>query len=237
MVGTSACRAPSKVSDSSALANTTASTAGSQNHPERRAAPRQATSRPRVRSAPTMVRRRGKASATKPPSGPPSRVAREDDAQTRPVSVADPVCCSNSQATTTSGAAAPSFEIRRPPSRAVRWRVERISEGMDTVLLAAARRDFAEHGYDGTTVALLEKELGVARGAIFNYWPNNLAIFMQLAERAAVDVTETPELLARGPVVEDLAGASPGRPRVVRRLPGGDARDPPRSGDVGALGA
>jgi AcrR family transcriptional regulator len=73
-------------------------------------------------------------------------------------------------------------------------------------LLAGARRAFAEHGYDGTTVALLERELGVTRGAIFNYWPNKLAIFMELAERDAVDITEQTELLARGPaaVVEDL---------------------------------
>lgn len=73
-------------------------------------------------------------------------------------------------------------------------------------LLAGARRAFAAHGFEGTTVAVLERELGVSRGAIFNYWPNKLAIFMELAEHDAVDVSQQTEVLARGPaaMVEDL---------------------------------
>jgi AcrR family transcriptional regulator len=73
-------------------------------------------------------------------------------------------------------------------------------------LLTGARRAFAEHGFERTTVAVLERELGVSRGAIFNYWPNKMAIFMELAERDAVDVSEQTEVLAHGPaaVLEDL---------------------------------
>jgi TetR/AcrR family transcriptional regulator, transcriptional repressor of aconitase len=69
-------------------------------------------------------------------------------------------------------------------------------------LLAGARSAFARHGFDGTTVAVLERELGVTRGAIFNYWPNKLAIFMELANRDAS-------------LIIDLASSTPGGPRAV----------------------
>jgi TetR/AcrR family transcriptional regulator, transcriptional repressor of aconitase len=73
-------------------------------------------------------------------------------------------------------------------------------------LLTGARRAFATHGFERTTVAVLEQELGVSRGAIFNYWPNKMAIFMELAERDAIDVSGQTEVLAKGPaaVLEDL---------------------------------
>jgi AcrR family transcriptional regulator len=48
-------------------------------------------------------------------------------------------------------------------------------------ILAAARRLFAEHGYDGATVARLEAATGLSRGAIFNYFPDKKAIFVELA--------------------------------------------------------
>jgi AcrR family transcriptional regulator len=69
-------------------------------------------------------------------------------------------------------------------------------------LLAGARSAFARHGFDGTTVAVLESELRVTRGAIFNYWPNKLAIFMELANRDASRIV-------------DLASSTPGGPRAV----------------------
>jgi len=52
-------------------------------------------------------------------------------------------------------------------------------------ILAGARAAFARHGFEATTIALLEKEIGVSRGAIFHYWPNKLAIFVDLADRDA----------------------------------------------------
>ena len=57
-------------------------------------------------------------------------------------------------------------------------------------LLAASQRAFARHGYEGTTIAILEGECGVSRGAIFNYWPTKLAIFLELAERDAQRLTQ-----------------------------------------------
>ena len=48
-------------------------------------------------------------------------------------------------------------------------------------ILAGARRVFARHGYRGATVARLEKEIGLSRGAIFNYFDSKWALFEALA--------------------------------------------------------
>jgi TetR/AcrR family transcriptional regulator, transcriptional repressor of aconitase len=50
-------------------------------------------------------------------------------------------------------------------------------------ILAGARRCFAEHGYDGATVVKLEHEIGLSRGAIFNYFPSKEDLFLELAFR------------------------------------------------------
>jgi AcrR family transcriptional regulator len=52
-------------------------------------------------------------------------------------------------------------------------------------ILAAARRCFAHYGYGGATVARLEEETGLSRGAIFNYFPSKDDLFMALTERDA----------------------------------------------------
>src|SRR5215211_9432461 len=38
-------------------------------------------------------------------------------------------------------------------------------------VLDGARRCFAHHGYEGATVVRLEAEIGLSRGAIFNWFP------------------------------------------------------------------
>jgi AcrR family transcriptional regulator len=48
-------------------------------------------------------------------------------------------------------------------------------------ILAGARRCFAERGYEGATVARLENEIGLSRGAIFNYFPSKQELFVELA--------------------------------------------------------
>jgi TetR/AcrR family transcriptional regulator, transcriptional repressor of aconitase len=48
-------------------------------------------------------------------------------------------------------------------------------------ILEGARRAFARHGYDGATVAKLEEEIGLSRGAIFHYFDGKLDLFAQLA--------------------------------------------------------
>ena len=45
-----------------------------------------------------------------------------------------------------------------------------------------ARRAFAEHGYAGATVEVLEQEIGLSRGAIFSYFPSKLDLFVALAQ-------------------------------------------------------
>jgi AcrR family transcriptional regulator len=48
-------------------------------------------------------------------------------------------------------------------------------------ILAGARRAFAEHGYEGATVARLEEATGLSRGAIFHYFENKNDLFVELA--------------------------------------------------------
>jgi AcrR family transcriptional regulator len=57
-------------------------------------------------------------------------------------------------------------------------------------ILEGAQRAFARHGYEGTTVAILEEVTGLSRGAIFNYFPNKQAIFLQLAIESNQRLTE-----------------------------------------------
>ena len=48
-------------------------------------------------------------------------------------------------------------------------------------ILDGARRTFARHGYDGATVAKLEEQIGLSRGAIFNYFGSKRDLFVALA--------------------------------------------------------
>ena len=48
-------------------------------------------------------------------------------------------------------------------------------------ILEGARRAFARHGYEGATVARLEEEIGLSRGAIFHYFDSKLDLFAALA--------------------------------------------------------
>jgi AcrR family transcriptional regulator len=48
-------------------------------------------------------------------------------------------------------------------------------------ILEGARRAFARHGYEGATVARLEEEIGLSRGAIFHYFDSKLDLFVELA--------------------------------------------------------
>jgi AcrR family transcriptional regulator len=57
-------------------------------------------------------------------------------------------------------------------------------------ILAAAQRCFAKHGYEGATVARLEQESGLSRGAIFNYFENKEALFVEIAGRTSKQVTD-----------------------------------------------
>jgi len=65
--------------------------------------------------------------------------------------------------------------------------VPKISEEAKTErrerILAGARRCFARHGYNGATVVRLEQEIGLSRGAIFNWFATKEDLFLELATR------------------------------------------------------
>jgi AcrR family transcriptional regulator len=48
-------------------------------------------------------------------------------------------------------------------------------------VLDGARRCFARYGYEGATVVRLEREIGLSRGAIFNWFPSKQELFLALA--------------------------------------------------------
>ena len=57
-------------------------------------------------------------------------------------------------------------------------------------ILDAARRCFSRYGYEGATVARLEAETGLSRGAIFNYFERKEDIFVALVERDSERIGE-----------------------------------------------
>jgi AcrR family transcriptional regulator len=57
-------------------------------------------------------------------------------------------------------------------------------------ILAGARRCFAAHGYEGATVARLEAEIGLSRGAIFNYFPSKEELFVELAVQDSARISQ-----------------------------------------------
>jgi AcrR family transcriptional regulator len=59
---------------------------------------------------------------------------------------------------------------------------EQHREGRRRQILEGATRAFAESGYAGATVGVLEKEIGLSRGAIFSYFPTKLDLFVALAQ-------------------------------------------------------
>lgn len=66
---------------------------------------------------------------------------------------------------------------------------ERRSERVEQIL-EGARRCFAQHGYEGATVTRLESEVGLSRGAIFNYFPSKEDLFLELAVRDSARMSE-----------------------------------------------
>jgi len=57
-------------------------------------------------------------------------------------------------------------------------------------ILEGAQRAFARYGYDGATVAKIEEETGLSRGAIFNYFGSKQDLFVELAIGASRQYTQ-----------------------------------------------
>ena len=71
-------------------------------------------------------------------------------------------------------------------------------------ILAAARRAFARHGYEGATVKVLEVETGLSRGAIFHHFRDKEALFLALAEDDAARTAQVVEHAGLVQVMRDL---------------------------------
>jgi AcrR family transcriptional regulator len=57
-------------------------------------------------------------------------------------------------------------------------------------ILEAAQRVFARHGYEGATVARLEEETGLSRGAIFNYFGSKDGLFVAVVAQSSDRLVE-----------------------------------------------
>ena len=58
-------------------------------------------------------------------------------------------------------------------------------------ILSGARECFAEFGFEGATVRRLEEATGLSRGAIFHYFADKDALFLELADEDAAAMAET----------------------------------------------
>jgi TetR/AcrR family transcriptional regulator, transcriptional repressor of aconitase len=76
-------------------------------------------------------------------------------------------------------------------------------------ILEGARRAFARHGYEGATVSKLEDEIGLSRGAIFNYFPDKWSLFLALAAEDQNAFMETLEEGGVDGLIRVLAEESP----------------------------
>jgi AcrR family transcriptional regulator len=76
-------------------------------------------------------------------------------------------------------------------------------------ILEGARRTFARHGYEGATVARLEDEIGLSRGAIFNYYPDKWSLFLALAAEDQTALMRTLEQEGLDGLLRQIALASP----------------------------
>ena len=66
-------------------------------------------------------------------------------------------------------------------------------------ILVGARHCFAEHGYEGATVRLLEQATGKSRGAIFHHFGDKESLFLALAQE---DAARQAEVVAHNGLVE-----------------------------------
>ena len=86
------------------------------------------------------------------------------------------------------GAVAPDHgrNIKRPYGF-VKWAMPKVSrehvEARRAQILEGARRAFSRYGYEGATVARIEEETGLSRGAIFNYFDGKLDLFVAARAR------------------------------------------------------
>jgi AcrR family transcriptional regulator len=76
-------------------------------------------------------------------------------------------------------------------------------------ILDGARRAFSRYGYGGATIARLEEETGLSRGAIFNYFENKWGLFAAIAERDGSRLRELAVEQGLDALVHEVAAENP----------------------------
>ncbi len=77
-------------------------------------------------------------------------------------------------------------------------------------ILDGARQAFARHGYSGATVRVLEREIGLSRGAIFHHFADKDTLFLALAADEAAQTAAVVTEHGLVQVIHDLASRDPG---------------------------
>jgi TetR/AcrR family transcriptional regulator, transcriptional repressor of aconitase len=76
-------------------------------------------------------------------------------------------------------------------------------------ILDGARRAFARYGYEGATVARLEEETGLSRGAIFHYYRDKKELFVALAAEVNRHYIELMQARGISEAIRAIANESP----------------------------
>lgn len=76
-------------------------------------------------------------------------------------------------------------------------------------ILEGARSAFSRWGYDGATVARIEEETGLSRGAIFNYFDGKLDLFVQLSKEVSRHYIDVVVEEGLDEAIRAMAGESP----------------------------
>lgn len=71
-------------------------------------------------------------------------------------------------------------------------------------IIDGARRCFAQYGYEGATVRLLEKAIGLSRGAIFHHFTDKESLFLAVAEADTATMVEVISKQGLVQVMRDL---------------------------------
>ena len=64
-------------------------------------------------------------------------------------------------------------------------------------VVEVATRLFAAHGYDGTSVEMVQAESGVSRGSLYHHFPGKEALFLAVLEEVGADIGRQGEEVAR----------------------------------------